>query len=537
MSRRAAAKANSPAARSAQGRPVSDTGDKRAAGSGWLVLALAWLAATAWIRPLMLPDEGRYVGVAWEMLRSGDWLTPTLNGMPYFHKPPLFYWITAGALSVAGRIEWAARLAPWVGSAAMTVSMFVFARRWAGERAALRILLVLVTLPLAYVAAQFANLDMLVAGCISATVLCLAHAALVPAGPSQRLALWGGYAGAALGMLAKGLIGFVLPGMTIVLWLLVCGRPRRILSLISLPGLLLFVAIGAPWFVLMEQRFPGFVHYFFVIQHFSRFTQSGFNNPQPFWFYPVVLALMALPWTLWLLRRPAPSPARPEAGTALDRLMWVWLAVVVGFFSLPTSKLVGYVLPALPPLAWLIARCLPEALSTTTRRLVAASAVLGTGAALATVLIATFGPHRSTRPLGQAIAAQSPVDAVLMIEGYDFDLGFYAGLRHPVWVADNWDDPAIRHQDSWRKELLDATEFAPAARERLLPLAGLAAGGCPGASAWVVAPTNAAARYPQLLAGATVVASTRERILLRVSGWSPPGRCPGTPSETPAGRS
>ena len=76
---------------------------------GFIVL---WISATAWARPLALPDEGRHVGVAWEMMRSGDWLTPTLNGLPFFHKPPLFYWITAGSMSLFGLNEMAARAAP-----------------------------------------------------------------------------------------------------------------------------------------------------------------------------------------------------------------------------------------------------------------------------------------------------------------------------------------------------------------------------------------------------------------------------------------
>ena len=77
-----------------------------------LLLLAAWLLATAWIRPLALPDEGRYVGVAWDMLGSGDWLVPRLDSLPYFHKPPLFYWITACSLAVFGPSEWAARAAP-----------------------------------------------------------------------------------------------------------------------------------------------------------------------------------------------------------------------------------------------------------------------------------------------------------------------------------------------------------------------------------------------------------------------------------------
>ena len=79
--------------------------------AGLFLLALAWLALTLGARPLALPDEGRYVSVAWEMLTSGNWLFPTLDGLPFFHKPPLFYWITAGSLGLFGTHEWASRLA------------------------------------------------------------------------------------------------------------------------------------------------------------------------------------------------------------------------------------------------------------------------------------------------------------------------------------------------------------------------------------------------------------------------------------------
>lgn len=98
----------------------------RTASHGFTAAALclvAWVAFTLVARPLMLPDEGRYVGVAWEMLRSGEWLTPTLNGLPYFHKPPLFYWITATSLWLFGQHEWAARVASLLGAALGATAM------------------------------------------------------------------------------------------------------------------------------------------------------------------------------------------------------------------------------------------------------------------------------------------------------------------------------------------------------------------------------------------------------------------------------
>ncbi len=144
-----------------------------------MALALfAWLGLLAGSRALNLLDEARYVAVAWRMLRSGDWLVPTLDGLPFFHKPPLFYWNTAASMSLLGPNEFAARLAPILGASLGAFALYVFTRRWAGARAARLTLLALLVQPLFYIGGQFGNLDMLVAGCIGATILLLAHSAI-----------------------------------------------------------------------------------------------------------------------------------------------------------------------------------------------------------------------------------------------------------------------------------------------------------------------------------------------------------------------
>ncbi|MEZ5658116.1 MAG: glycosyltransferase family 39 protein [Burkholderiaceae bacterium] len=273
------------------------------------MLTLIWLAALAWPRPLMLPDEGRYVGVAWEMVRSGDWSTPTLNGLPYFHKPPLFYWITAASITVFGPTDLAARAAPLLGAWGGAMAVFLFLRHWLDGSFARLALITLATQPMFYIGAQFANLDMLVAGCITITVVLLAHAVLsIERGRLARRALAMAYAMAALGVLAKGLIGVVLPAMVIAVWLLPGKRWRSLLRLLWLPGALIFIAVGAPWFIAMQMRHDAFFDYFFIVQHLQRFAAGGFNNVQPFWFYVAVLVLFTLPWIVWLryLRRWGP---------------------------------------------------------------------------------------------------------------------------------------------------------------------------------------------------------------------------------------
>jgi 4-amino-4-deoxy-L-arabinose transferase-like glycosyltransferase len=501
-----------------------------------LLAVAAWLLATAWIRPLAIPDEGRYVGVAWSMLASGDWLVPRLDGLPYFHKPPLFYWITAGALGLCGPSEWTARAAPLLGAFTGAAALYLFARRWRGEATARWALLALVTQPLFFLGGQFANLDMLVAGCIAASVLGFAHAALEDeAGRRSRGGLAVGYLFAALGVLAKGLIGLVLPGLILVAWLLLRRRWRAPLRLLWLPGVLLFLAVAAPWFVAMQLRFEGFAHYFFVVQHFSRYAQSGFNNQQPPWFFLVVLPLLALPWSAWLpraLRLPEASEAR-----AIAQLAWVWLAVVLLFFSLPRSKLIGYILPAAMPLALLAAEATArwQAGPRVQRwwRASAGVAVLACGAGMA---LGTVLQHHSTRDLGRALQPLAAAgERLVFLHAYYFDLPFYARWRGPVEVVEDWGDPALTARDNWRKELADAGGFNPKEARALLRLpTEVPRANCGAAPLWVVGRRDLAARYP-LLHDAQVVAGQRDLALWRVPphGLNGPA-CGGTPSANPA---
>jgi 4-amino-4-deoxy-L-arabinose transferase-like glycosyltransferase len=481
---------------------------------------LAWLAATAGLRPLMLPDEGRYVGVAWEMLRSGNWLTPTLNGLPFFHKPPLFYWITAGAMELLGKNELAMRMAPILGAALGAYALYLFTARWVSLRVARTALLILLVQPFYYVGGQFANLDMLVAGCITATITLFAHAVLARRHALPwRAALAGAYAFAALGVLAKGLIGAVIPAMVVLVWLRVASPRRSLRLLFWFPGWALLGLIALPWFVAMQLRYPGFFDYFIVVQHFRRFATGGFNNVQPFWFYPAVLALLMLPWLPWLGRPAAASVARDTDRGAVGWLLCLWAGLVVFFFSIPGSKLLGYVLPAMPPLACLVALAVHDRRHWIGRRRGSWKASFGVSlvASVGTVIAVALVPRPDTQELGAALEAMRGAnEPVFMLGEYRYDLPLAARLDGPVGVVDDWSDPAIASRDNWRREMADAAAFAPQRAARvLIEPSSLGRTLCESGISWVIGSAPDATRYP-FLGAATLKVTAGEVTLWRL---------------------
>ena len=241
----------------------------------WVVLLiLGWLLLWTPFRPLLVPDEGRYVDVAWEMLRSGNWITPSLNGFPYFHKPPLFYWITAAGLQVFGLHEWVGRLASVIGATVGITAVYAWVRQRQDVSTARLFLLLALVQPLVFGGAQYANLDMLVAGMITATLVLLAHSVFLlrNGGCYQTVLAWA-YAFAGLGFLAKGLIGLVLPALALLCWLTATRQLKWLPKLLlSVRGWLVLLALVVPWLWAMQQRYPVFCHYYFVVQHFDRFA-------------------------------------------------------------------------------------------------------------------------------------------------------------------------------------------------------------------------------------------------------------------------
>ena len=524
------------------------------AGTTWTVaqfcrlalVILVWFIALAGLRPLTLPDEGRYASVAWEMFSQNAWLTPLIDGMPYFHKPPLYYWLSAGSYAVFGATPWAARLPSALAATLAVVGIYVFLRLATSPMIARRSVVVLATTPLFYGAAQFANLDMLVAAFITLTILAGSWALGLGDLPRPRLAAAATALFAALAVLSKGLIGIALPGLTLLLWAIATGHWRNLGRLLSPVPLLLFAVTAVPWFAVMQYRYPDFLDYFFVYQQFERFASGGFNNAQPVWFYLPILAAGCLPWTVmavynaWRLRRSStlrtgatlgrdstgamPPPDNtadigPTRATrdGITRLAWVWIGVMVVFFSIPNSKLIGYILPALPPLAMLLALKstqwpgLEAEGSHPWRRW----ALVALAVCVVMPLMATVFGRPGTAPLAEVLARQGrPTDITVAIETYPFDLNLLAQRSTPLWVVDDWTDPELPKRDNWRKELFDAAAFAApgVGAQRLLSRQTLDDQLCAaplGSRVWLWARLRMQTQYP-LLQRATLTAQSGE---------------------------
>jgi len=438
----------------------------RPSGAVWLLIgALIWLAIFAWLRSLHIPDEGRYVGVAWDMVRFESVWTPLLNGMPYFHKPPLFYWLNEASFVLFGVHEWAARLPSILISWFTVVALYLFVRRHRGVEVATISVLALITMPYYYGASQYANLDMLVAGLISLTILAGAEAVSRAVANEPRASWFAVSAGvlAALAVLSKGLIGVVLPGGVLLFWIVATRRWIGLKVLLA-PGVwLAFLAIMIPWFVLMELHYPGFLHYFFVYQHFERYLSTGFNQQQPWWFFLPVVFGMSMPWSAWLIRYGW------QRGTMTAQASWLWLMVlwilvIVVFFSIPASKLIGYTVPVLPALAVLAA----EAVVATFRgawakrdtRLAAATLIAAALSCLIALGIFYSINHRSSKPFVQQYQSQlSPDDQYVFLDVYPFDMQLYTRNPKPAWVVFPW--PSLAKGDSWANELAEAGEHVP----------------------------------------------------------------------------
>ena len=356
-----------------------------AALPGWLLACL--LIACIWLwfgflgaRHLIHPDEGRYAELARAMLVSGDWVTPRLNGLVYFEKPVLQYWATAAAFAMLGVGEAGARLWPALTGALTIAALWWTARRTHAPATARAAAWVLGGSLWWVLNSHFVNLDTGLSSFMGITLLGFLFAQRDTATTGERRAgMYVAWAAMGLAVLSKGLVGAVLPGAALVAYSLMAREMRVWRRMHWLAGLAIFLAITAPWFVLVSLRNPEFAHFFFVHEHFQRFTTTQHRRTGNAWYFVPVLAVGLLPWTTLLPGAILQAWRRTPGVFQPGRLLLAWCGVIFAFFSASGSKLPSYILPMFPALALLVGArlaSLPARAASRHAMAIAATAVL-----------------------------------------------------------------------------------------------------------------------------------------------------------------
>lgn len=331
---------------------------------------------------LVGPDEPRYVWIARAMAETGDWVTPRLYGSPWFEKPVLYYWCAALGFLAHLPVEWAARLPSALAALAAAVAIGILARKhYGGDASSLSspALLTPVLFSTSVAAIGFARSatpDMLFS---SAIALAMASAAAVfrgagglrtapsaasnaSRGDTLLLVLFGAFLG--LGVLAKGPAAIILAGGAIGVWALATNHWRVALRVAHPSAIAAFCVVALPWYVLCAIRNPDFLHVFILQHNFERYLTPLYQHRQPFWFFGPIVLLALLPWTvlLWPVAEEGLRLWREKSWRDSPGFFFAcWAVFPVAFFSLSQSKLPGYILPAIPPLALLCAVSLQRA--------------------------------------------------------------------------------------------------------------------------------------------------------------------------------
>ncbi|MFZ0278477.1 MAG: glycosyltransferase family 39 protein [Candidatus Sulfotelmatobacter sp.] len=383
-------------------------------------------------------DEARYAQVAREMLQRHEWVTPVLGGRPWLEKPPLYYWQAMMAYRVFGVSDWAARLPSAVDASFLVLSVYFFLRRF---RPGFELDGALIAASSAGVIgyARAASMDMALTAAF--TVGMLGWWAWREGGKRIYLAVFYGFM--ALGALAKGPVALFLAALVIVLYAAAVRELRLVLKTFWLPGILVFCAIAVPWYFAVQMRNPEFFRVFILEHNLGRFSKDLYHHTEPFWYYLPVAALALVPWTVfviaafvervrwWWGKRSPANGADLDCENQLGVFACCWLIVPVLLFSISQSKLPGYILPAIPAGALLLADYLRQHLDARDARptatgLAVLHALLAGGLIIPALLIGYIAQHRPSggRPMLVALTA-----AFVLCAGIALTLVRKAGLR------------------------------------------------------------------------------------------------------------
>lgn len=304
-------------------------------------------------RPLTPPDEGRYAEIARQMLLHHDYVTPRINNIKYFEKPPLFYWMQALNVKLFGLNLWSVRIATALMGLLGCLFTYFAGTQLFNRRTGFLAAIILASSGLYLGLAKFVTLDMTVSVFIGATLLNF----LLFNRSKKPVYLYAAYACAALATLTKGFIGIILPGGILFFWLLLTRSWREMKTYRLFTGISLFLIIALPWHIIAQLRNPEFLQYYVLDQQILRYFTHISGREQALWFLPVILLSGILPWTTWLPQ--AVMSAWRDFKDKNDKTMimlLIWPALTFVFFWCSKSQLSPYILPMFPAVALLIAK-------------------------------------------------------------------------------------------------------------------------------------------------------------------------------------
>jgi len=376
-----------------------------AARIGWAILILATLYVCYFSHlgaiGFVGPDEPRYAWIARDMAEMGDWVTPRLYGKPWFEKPPLFYWGAALCFKLFGVSEAAARLPSAISALLATLALAWLAWRVYEAETARWLLLLLPTTVGMIGFSHAAATDMPFSAMLTIAMVCAAvvlgltrneNSPVIPQAPWLALILFGFFLG--LAVLAKGPAGIILVGGAIFFWALFTKRWRDAFRLFHPAALASFFVTALPWYILCARRNPDFLRIFIIEHNFKRFLTPEFQHIQPFWFYVPIALLALIPWTPMLsivVKDFRWSPGMEYSRNSPGLYLACWIAFTFLFFSASSSKLPGYVLPAVPPLGLLVS----QSVKLQIRKIGPQSRWIGVTSGLTLFIFGIFSPFKS----------------------------------------------------------------------------------------------------------------------------------------------
>jgi 4-amino-4-deoxy-L-arabinose transferase len=306
------------------------------------------------IRPIIIPDESRYAEIPREMIASGDWIVPRLNGLRYFEKPVMGYWMNALSIKFLGENAFAVRFPSAAATGLSAFMVFLLFRRFSGEMTAATLAaLIFLTSFIVYGIGTFNILDSMLAMFVTAsmTSFFFAH----NAGSSKKkknvfLLLFGVFC--ALAFLTKGFLAFAIPVVAIVPFMIWEGRFKELFIICWLP-IIAAVLVVIPWAVMVHFKAPDFWHFFVFNEHIKRFLSSEAQHHESFWYYIYLFPAAALPWA-FLFPGAILGVKKTGIKTSITRFAICWFFFPFLFFSVSKGKILTYILPCFPPFAMLM---------------------------------------------------------------------------------------------------------------------------------------------------------------------------------------